>query len=126
MIAPPSKYDLTFEERPGYLCARVEADCIDENGIIAYLTEVADRCTQTNIEKVLVIRDITVTLGIVNQFHTTTDFVERMKSRRAAFVNPHPFVEDEMDFAITVAKNRGGDFQLFRDVESAEKWLLCD
>lgn len=29
-------------------------------------------------------------------------------------------------FTETVAKNRGGNMQLFGDVESAEKWLLSD
>jgi hypothetical protein len=126
MIAPPAEYKLTFEERQGYLYAHVQSDSIDENGIIAYLTEVTNTCLETKSDRVLVVRDITATLGIANQFHTTTDFVERMTSRKVAFVNPYPFVEDEMAFAITVAKNRGGNFRLFRDIESAEQWLLAD
>ena len=117
-------YTLTFEYRPEFLLARVHADSIDEQGIIAYLTEVAEKCIETGSDKVLVVRDIFATLGIANQYHTTTGFIEQMRHKKAAFVNPYPFVDDELDFAITVASNRGGNFQLFRDIESAEKWLL--
>ena len=85
----------------------------------------ANKCLETNSDKVLVVRDIATTLGIADQFNTTTGFIDQMKGRKAAFVNPHPFVDDEMDFAITVARNRGGNFSLFRDLKSAEDWLLA-
>ena len=119
-------YSLTFEERPVYLYAIVRADSIDDEGIVAYLADVADKCIETNHEKVLVVRDIANNLGIATQFHTTTAFIEQMGRRKAAFVNPYPFVEDELSFAITVAQNRGGNFQLFSDVRTAEDWLLRD
>jgi hypothetical protein len=119
-------YELTFEDRPLYLFARVHADAIDDQGVIAYLTEVANKCIETDHDKVLVIRDIATTLGIANQYLTTTGFIEQMRRKKAAFVNPYPFVDEELGFAITVASNRGGNFQLFRNVESAEKWLLSE
>ncbi len=125
MDSEPASYILTFENRPQYLFAHVRADSpIDGQGIIQYLTEVADKCVETDSDKVLVVRDIATTLGIADQFNTTTGFIDQMKDRKAAFVNPYPFVDDEMDFAITVARNRGGNFSLFRDLRSAEEWLL--
>lgn len=126
MSSTKSQYDLKFEQRSQYLFAHVKADSIDPEAISSYLTEVADKRDETGAQKILVVREISGTLGIANQFHTTTDFTERMKGIKAAFVNPYPSNDEELAFAITVANNRGSKFKLFRDIEPAEKWLLRD
>ncbi len=124
MDSHPSPYELTFESRPGYILASVNAEEIDSAGVIEYLREVANECHETESDKVLVVRNIPVTIGIGNQFLTTTEFVAMMRGIKAAFVNPYPHNDAELEFAITVATNRGGNLKLFRNVKSAEEWLL--
>ncbi len=124
MVAQPNSYELTFEHRPGYLFASIDAETIDSDGVIEYLREVANKCHEAECDKLLVVRNIPVTLGIANQFLTTTDFVTMLKGIKAAFVNPYPHNDSELEFAITVANNRGGNIHLFRDVQPAEEWLM--
>ena len=126
MASLPNSYELKFEQRPGYLYAHVEADAIDSDAVIEYLREVANKCHEAECSRLMVVRNIPITLGIANQFLTTTDFVAMLKGIKAAFVNHYPHNDAELEFAITVANNRGGNIHLFRDVQPAEEWLLSN
>lgn len=116
-------YKLTFEQRPGYLYARVEAETIDRESALAYLREVADKCSEMSCERLLLERDIPVMLSDADLLFTTDDFQKMMHDIRVAFINPHLTIEDGMGFAMTIANNRGAVFKLHRNVGEAEKWL---
>lgn len=116
-------YKLTFEQRPGYLYARVEAETIDRESALAYLREVADKCSEISCERLVLERDIPVMLSVADLLFTTDDFQKMMHDIRVAFINPHLPIDDDMGFAMTIANNRGAVFQLHRDVAEAEKWL---
>ena len=126
MNDPTKPYELLFNERAGYLRAKVSAETIDRPTAIAYLTQVAERSRATAFTRVMLIRDIPVMLADSDLFFTTTDFLKMIGDTKVAFVNPYLTIELEMDFAILIGKNRGGDLQLFNNEISAEEWLLGD
>src|SRR4029077_6336709 len=115
-------YELTFEERDGYLYARIKADTMNREMALAYLGEIADKCAELNCRLLILERDVPVMLPSGDLFFTTQDFMNMMKGRRVAFVNPHSTIENHMDFAITIGTNRGADFALHNTVAAAEKW----
>ncbi len=123
MNDPPKPYTLIFEERPTYLYARVTADTIDRQTALDYLREVAARSDSLQVERLMLDRQIPVMLPDSDLFFTTTDFLEMIGSTKVAFVNPYAAIDGAMDFAMTIGTNRGAQYRLFSDVESAEAWL---
>lgn len=119
-------YKLSFEERPDYLYARIEAESIDRTTALSYLSEVARYCARIDAKRLLIHRDIPVMLPDADLFNTTTDFLEMVRGTRAAFVNPYQDLTEALDFAMVVGLNRGADYKLFNSIEDAEKWLLED
>jgi hypothetical protein len=121
-VSPPT-YTLYFEDRPGYLYARVEAETIDAENALEYLFKVADRCDETKCERLMLERDIPVMLPPGDLFFTTQKFLERVKGIRVAFVNPHAPIREDMKFAIMIGTNRGAMYSLHDNTASAERWL---
>ncbi len=117
-------YQLRFEERPGYLYAVVRSDNIDREAALSYLSEVANKCEEIKIDRLLLERDVPVMLPDADLFFVTNTFLEMIKGRRVAFVNRHFPIESDMKFAITIGTNRGAHYKLFDDVGAAEKWLM--
>lgn len=124
MNDPTLRYQLRFDERPAYLCVKVSAPTIDRESALLYLREVADHCRKISCRSLMLIRDIPVMLRDADLFFTTTDFLKMIGETRVAFVNPYLPIAAQMDFAILIGKNRGGNYRLFNDEASAEKWLL--
>lgn len=124
MSSPP--YTLTFEERPGYLYARVSAGTIDAETAIEYLFKVAEKCDEIKCDRLMLERDIPVMLPTGDLFFTTQKFLERIKDIRVAFVNPHAPIREDMKFAIMIGTNRGALYSLHDNTASAERWLLKD
>jgi hypothetical protein len=119
-----NSYDLTFEERDGYLFARVQAESVDQAIAMDYLRKVAARCDQLEATHLMLYRDIPTMLPDGILFFVTTEFLKMIRGVRAAFVNPYLSNTDSMDFAITVGKNRGADYHAFNNTADAEHWLL--
>jgi hypothetical protein len=116
-------YELKLEQRDGYLYALVNATAMDRDIAMAYLSEIAAECDRLNCEGVLIERNVPVMLPDADLFFVTNAFLEMIDGRRVAFVNPHEPIEQDMAFAVTIGTNRGANYKLFDDVESAEQWL---
>jgi hypothetical protein len=117
-------YELTFEERDGYLFASVKAETIDEATAMDYLSKVAARCKSLETTHLMLYRDIPAMLPDGVLFFVTTEFLTMIRGIKAAFVNPHLPNTDAMEFAVTVGKNRGANYQAFNNTADAERWLL--
>jgi hypothetical protein len=117
-------FELTFEERPGYLYARVVADAIDRQAAAEYLLDVAAKCEELSCSRLVLDRDIPTILNASDLFFTTKEFLPMMVGISVAFLNRHETIENEMEFAVMVARNRGADFKVVRDLAAAEEWLL--
>lgn len=124
MPEPSENYALTFEERPGYLYARVAADFINREIAMAYLTEVADRAHFLQTERLMLHRDIPAMLPDGVLFFVTAEFQKMIDPIKTAFVNPHLSNADAFNFAITVGTNRGARYNIFKNDTDAEAWLL--
>ncbi|MBV9241295.1 MAG: hypothetical protein JO314_04730 [Acidobacteria bacterium] len=118
-------YELTFDERSGYLYACVTADAIDRETALDYLRKVADRITDSEYERLMLERDIPMMLPAAELFFTTQDFLKMVGPTRVAFVNKHIVIHEEMDFAILIGTNRGANYRLFNNEAEAEEWLVA-
>ncbi len=124
MTAPTKHgYELYFEPRDDYLYVLVRSETINVDTAIAYLEEIAAKCKELKYKCILLERDIPVILTGADLFFATNYFLNITKGKRVAFVNPHNTVDEDMDFAILVARNRGASHRVCRTVEAAEKWL---
>src|SRR5688572_25423643 len=123
MDDPPATYELIFRPREGYLHALIRSDTMTADMATEYLGRVAEKCDELYCDRVLIERDVPVTLSDSDLFHVTQYFFGLMGNRRVAFVNPHAKINEYMDFGITISTNRGANFRLFNGVAEAEAWL---
>jgi hypothetical protein len=124
MTSQAYRYELRFEDRTGYLFAKVKAEKMNVETALSYLSKIAEMAGQTGHDQVMVVRDVPVMLSDGDLFSTTHFFLEKMSDTYVAFVNPHEDIGEDMEFAIRIGTNRGGLYGLFPSVNEAEKWLL--
>lgn len=118
------QYELTFEERPGYLYAHVKAPSIDEALARAYLDEIADKCSETRSRRLMIYREIPAVLNTTTMYFAATHVGKILRGVKTAFVNPYASNEKMLQFGTTVGFNFGEDHELFNDPAKAEGWLL--
>jgi len=122
--AVPQAYELTIEERPHYLHAKVEGPRTPENAM-RFLRESAEACRRLGRDSVLLEMnlagpslDTSSVFGVISKATPSG-----LMLRRIAYVEPAPREPARAEFAETIAKNRGVNVRLFRDVASAQAWL---
>jgi hypothetical protein len=119
------EYRLTFEERPAYLYARIEATLINRDMVMAYLDEIADKCQSSKYDRLMVDRDIPEMLDDTAIYFIANEFIEKIPGIKTAIVNPYEDNADALKFAMMVVKNRGARFESFTNPEDAEVWLTA-
>jgi hypothetical protein len=124
MNALDQPYTLTFEQRDGYLYVHIEANAITRQIALDYLARIATKCTELDVDRVLLERAVPDFLSTVDLFFTGERFAELMRGRRVAIVNANKIDEEGLHFALMVSNNRGAQFEAYATVEAAEKWLL--
>lgn len=117
-------YELTFDERPGYLYAHIKADTMTAEMSFAYLGEIADKCAGLGLTKVLIYREVPFIIDPVSIFYSMQEEIQLLKGLKLAVVTPFPTTEEALNFAILVSNNRGANFKLHPTIEAAEEWLL--
>ncbi len=119
------KSHYSIEKRPGYLYMVVSGE-YDLSDFKEYFKIVMERCEKEKIFKIIVNNlDVKGTdIPMVHRFVLGEEIARVIGSKiRGAVVWP---TNDVDRFTETVAKNRGGNMQLFGDLESAEHWILSD
>ena len=117
-------YQLTIEERPTYVYARVDGDLTPENAL-RFLEEAYAACLRSGRP------DVLLDMQLRGPNLATTSVYEVISQRAAdgsklgkiAYV---PSASDDPSmpyFAETVAVNRGVNVRLFESVAAAERWL---
>jgi hypothetical protein len=124
MSDPAVPYELTFEKRPGYLYAHVKAETMTGEIALSYLREIMDEAARLEQDQLIIEREVPVMMSSGTLFFATTEFTDMIRGMRVAYVNPYPDLDKDMNFAQTIATNRGADYNVVRNVEAAEKWLL--
>lgn len=124
MAATNKPYQLTFTVHSEYLYANLIGETISAEIIRDYIGEIVAKCDETGKRRILLYRDIPAVLSGGEVFHTVNESLEVLAGKKLALVNPHEEIEAEVDFAMTVGQNRGGNYRSFKTVADAETWLL--
>src|SRR5688572_3901546 len=114
--------ELTFDERPEYLYARISADLLDRRTALDYLSEISLKCAKTRCKRMLLERPVTIISKDEDLFGSMKELVEMSTGIRIAFVNPHVSVEDATKYIEEF--HHGAEFRYFNQVGDAESWLL--
>jgi len=115
---------LVFELREKYLYAKVSSSVLDSDIGRNYLKAIADEIDRTEATGVMLVRDIAIEPSVGGTFHAMVGFLSRASHVRVAWVNPFPQLTEILEFAITIAINRGARFELFDEEAAAEEWLM--
>src|SRR5689334_15601380 len=97
-----NEYDLTFQQREGYLHAHVKCERITARIATRYLRRIADQCDQLGEKNVLLVRDIPAVLDHDAMFQSKAFFLLLMRGRRVAWVNPFPAIIEEMRMLVDI------------------------
>jgi len=124
MTDPAKPYLLTFTVYPEYLFADLTGDTISAKIIRDYIREIVAKCEETGKHRILLYRDIPAALSEGEVFFTVNESLAALAGKKLALVNPHAAIETEVDFGVTVGRNRGGNYCSFKSVDDAKAWLL--
>ena len=118
-------YQLTIEERPTYVYARVDGDLTPANAL-RFLEEAHAACVKSGRADLLL--DMQLRGPNLNTTSVYDVISQRAASgsklRKIAYV-PYKNEDQSMAyFAETVAMNRGVNVRLFDSVTAAERWLV--
>ena len=119
-------YTVTFEDKPGYLHARVTGSNSREN-VLAYLGDVYRACVARDAGVVLIEEYLlapSIPLSSVFQVIDARVPNALHAIRKIAYVDTNPEHDlTRMEFAEDVAVNRGLNMRLFPTVAEAVRWL---
>ena len=122
MKSSSSMSDLTFDERPEYLHARISAQALDRKMALDYLSEISLKCASTRCKQMLLEREMSEIMADDDLFASMKDLVEMSAGIRIALVNPHVSVDDALKHLEQFS--HGADFKYFNDSAEAKRWLL--
>jgi hypothetical protein len=121
-------YELTIENKPGYLHVIVTGDNTREN-VVRYMEEVVRACTLRQCFRVLIEERLDgPRLGTLDVFEMvstgSTRFLRTLQAMAYVDVNAHS--QEMMQFAENVAVNRAFPVRVFPTVLAAERWLEAE
>jgi hypothetical protein len=121
-------YELTIENKPGYLHVIVTGDNTREN-VVRYMEEVVRACTLRQCFRVLIEERLDgPRLGTLDVFEMvstgSTRFLRTLRAMAYVDVNAHS--QEMMQFAENVAVNRAFPVRVFPTVLAAERWLEAE
>ena len=123
---PDSKdYTLTIEERSGYIYALAGGEKLTAQISAAYWDEIAERCFETGINKILIEKNFTEPVGPGEMLLMADHLGKLLPGRCIAFVDR--FHHDDInELGKKLARNRLVIMQVFDNPAEAEKWLLAN
>jgi hypothetical protein len=118
-------YKLTITQKPTYLHAIVTGMNSKEN-VAGYLEDIQRECTVRNCFRVLIEEHLEgPRLSTMGVFQIASEGSSRVQRQFEAIAYVDVNADgDLMNFAETVALNRGLPVKVFSSVSEAEKWLL--
>jgi hypothetical protein len=119
-------YRLILTQQPEYLHATVTGAHNAENAL-RFLTECFEACTRTGSTALLLEFNLA---GPSLQSSIIFDVVSKrtaqaVKLRKIAYYDNSERDPEKVKFAETVARNRGVNVRLFRDLDAAKGWLTA-
>ena len=118
-------YHLSVETRKNYLYCHVEGEDSLETSR-AYWREIAGKCNELGLSKVLVEEELEGQLSDQEMFQVCSELSEiGLLGKQIAFVDLHLNHEEGNQFGETIAMHRGINAMIFNKVKEAERWLLA-
>jgi hypothetical protein len=122
----PKPYDLTFENRNGYLYAYVKGERDSYEISRAFWQEILDEVNRIKASRVLIDENIVQSVSMAEVFQLASEIPKMgFGSTRVAFVDRYLDQQEINSFGELVAVNRGFTGKVFNDVAEAESWLLA-
>ena len=121
----PTPYELTITRKPGYLHAVVTGENSRET-VARYLEEILRECAARNCRRLLIEERLAgPRLGTMSVFEIAAEGSSHAQGHFNAIAYVDVNAEgSRMQFAETVAVNRGLPVRVFSSVSDAEDWLL--
>lgn len=118
-------YTLKMEEREGYLYALASGQRLTAQISAAYWNEIAGRCFENNIERILIEKDFPEAVGPEEMLRMADHLGKLLPGRRIAFLDRHRH-DPINELGKKLARNRDVMMQIFDSVEKAERWLRAN
>lgn len=116
-------YQISFERRADYIYAMVTGTNSREN-VLAYMDDVLSECQKSDCFKVLVDERLDgPRLGEMEIFDLASEGSMKALGQFESLAYVDQQMGDMMEFAETVAINRGMPVAMFNNVGDAERWL---
>lgn len=118
-------YILEMEEHDGYIHAVASGERLTAFVSAAYWDEIAERCFEKNIDKILIEKNFAAPVGPGEMLLMADHLGKLLPGRHIAFVDR--FQHDDInELGKKLARNRHVMMQVFASVAEAEKWLLAN
>ena len=124
----PKPYDITFEQRDGYLYALVEGPTDSYEISNAYWQEVSEECERRKTRKLLLDERLDSPMQSMTEVFQGASERSYMglSGIKIAFVDTKSDHHELNLFGELVATNRGLFCKVFNDLDAGERWLLAD
>ena len=121
----PARYELTINQKSGYLHAVVTGENSREN-VARYLEEILRECAARNCRRLLIEERLAgPRLGTMSVFEIAAEGSNHAQGQFNAIAYVDVNAEGElMEFAETLAVYRSFPVRVFSTVDEARKWLL--
>jgi hypothetical protein len=117
-------YTIVFEDYPDYLYALVHGEQYGYEVLSGFLREIADECKRRGFDQVLIEENISATASQEDVFRIASELPEfGFADIRMAYIDRFLEQKELNEFGQDVAVDHGVDVQIFKDLESANKWL---
>ncbi len=117
-------YTIKLEDRGKYLYALVGGKKLTPEIAGSYWREIAGKCFELEKTKIMIEKDFAESVSPLEMLQMATYLGELLATRKIAFIDRHGN-EDINELGKKIARNRAVKMQIFKDAESAEKWLLA-
>lgn len=115
-------YELTLEERNGYLYAFVSGEKLSAKIAASYWNDIAGVCFEDGYKRILIEKDFAESVGPEEMLLMAEHLGNLLPGCRVALVDRHKH-EDINRFGNKLARNRDVLMQVFENVEDAGNWL---
>lgn len=117
-------YTIKMEDRGEYLYALVGGEKLTPEIAGSYWREIAGKCFELEQTKILIEKEFVESVSPLEMVYMGNYLGELLATRKVAFIDRYGN-EDINDLGKKIARNRDVKLQVFKDLESAEKWLLA-
>ena len=119
------EYTLKMEDREGYLYALASGESLTAQISAAYWNEIAGRCFENNINRILIEKDFVEGVGPKDMLLMADHVGSLLPGRRVAFVDRRQH-DPINELGKKLARNRDVMLQIFDSIADAEKWLRAN